>query len=234
MFHQFTDLVAHASGWAYAILFVLAFLDALIPIVPSETSVITAGVVAAAGDLSLPLVIVFAAAGAFAGDNTAYWIGHRYGTRVEKRFFDGEKARERVAWAHGQIQERGGELIVIARFIPAGRTVVTLSCGTLGYPWRRFVLFDAIAASTWALYASLLGYVGGHTFESQPWKGLLLAFGIAFAVTGGIELVAGTGRSGARPRARRARRARSRPARAACRSRRCRSSRSSRRRPCRR
>ena len=131
----------------------LAFLDALIPIVPSETSVITAGVVAAAGDLSLPLVIVFAAAGAFAGDNTSYWIGHRYGTRVEKRFFDGEKARERVAWAHGQIQERGGELIVIARFIPAGRTVVTLSCGTLGYPWRRFVLFDAIAASTWALYA---------------------------------------------------------------------------------
>ena len=189
MFQQFTDLVANASGWAYAILFVLAFLDALIPIVPSETSVITAGVVASAGDLSLPLVILFAATGAFAGDNTSYWIGHRYGTRVEKRFFDGEKARERVAWAHRQIEERGGELIVIARFIPAGRTVVTLSCGTLGYPWRRFVLFDAIAATTWALYASLLGYVGGHTFEAQPWKGLLLAFAIAFAVTGTVELV---------------------------------------------
>jgi membrane-associated protein len=78
---------------------------------------------------------------------------------------------------------------VIARFIPAGRTVVTLSCGTLGYPWRRFVLFDAIAATTWALYASLLGYLGGHAFETQPWKGLLLAFAIAFAVTGSVELV---------------------------------------------
>ena len=189
MFQQFTDLVANASGWAYAILFALALLDALVPIVPSETSVITAGVVASSGDLNIMLVILFAATGAFAGDNISYAIGRRFGPRIEKRFFGGEKGRERVAWAHRQIEERGGELIVIARFIPAGRTVVTLSSGTLGYPWRRFVLFDAIAATSWALYASLLGYVGGHTFEAQPWKGLLLAFAIAFAVTGGVELV---------------------------------------------
>ena len=189
MFHQFTDLVANASGWAYAILFLLAFLDALVPIVPSETSVITAGVVASAGDLSLPLVILFAATGAFAGDNTSYFVGARYGTRINERFFQSEKAKGRIAWAQRQVQERGGELIVIARFIPAGRTVVTLSCGTLGYPWRRFVLFDAIAATIWALYAALLGYVGGHAFEAQPWKGLLLAFAIAFAVTGSVELV---------------------------------------------
>jgi membrane-associated protein len=188
VFHQFTDLVANASGWAYAILFVLAFLDALVPIVPSETSVITAGVVASAGDLSLPLVILFAAAGAFAGDNTSYFVGARYGTRVNERFFQSEKAKGRIAWTQRQVQERGGELIVIARFIPGGRTVVTLSAGTLGYPWRRFVVFDAIAASIWAVYAALLGYLGGHAFEEQPWKGLLLAFAIAFAVTGGVEL----------------------------------------------
>jgi membrane-associated protein len=186
---HFTDLVANASGWAYAILFVLAFLDALVPIVPSETSVITAGVVASAGDLSLPLVILFAASGAFAGDNTSYFVGARYGTRINERFFQSEKAKGRIAWAQRQVQERGGELIVIARFIPGGRTVVTLSAGTLGYPWRRFVVFDAIAATIWAVYASLLGYLGGHAFEEQPWKGLLLAFAIAFAVTGVVELV---------------------------------------------
>jgi membrane protein DedA with SNARE-associated domain len=189
VFHQFTQLVADASGWAYAILFVLAFLDALIPVVPSETSVITAGVVASGGDLSLPLVILFAAGGAFAGDNTAYFLGSRYGTRINERFFQSEKAKARIAWAYRQVQERGGELIVIARFIPAGRTVVTLSCGTLGYRWRRFVFFDAIAATIWAVYAALLGYLGGHAFEAQPWKGLLLAFAIAFAVTGTVELV---------------------------------------------
>jgi membrane-associated protein len=187
VFQHFTDLVANASGWAYAILFVLAFLDALIPVVPSETSVITAGVVASQGDLNVMLVILFAAAGAFAGDNTSYFVGRRYGTRINDRFFTGEKAQRRIAWAQRQVEERGGELILIARFIPGGRTVVTISCGTLGYPWRRFVLFDVVAATTWALYASLLGYLGGHAFEAQPWKGLLLAFAIAFAVTGAVE-----------------------------------------------
>jgi membrane-associated protein len=189
VFSHFTDLVANASGWAYAILFVLALLDAILPVVPSETSVITAGVVASQGDLSLPIVILVAAAGAFAGDNIAYWLGHRFGQRITDRFFSSEKSRERVDWAHRQVQERGGELIVIARFIPAGRTVVTLSAGTLAYPYRKFILFDAIAASTWASYAALLGYFGGHAFEDQPWKGLLLAFAIAFAVTGAVELV---------------------------------------------
>lgn len=158
------------------------------PVVPSETSVITAGVVASAGDLSLPMVVAAAAFGAFLGDNTAYFIGHRYGTRINERFFSGEKARKRIEWAQGQVRERGGELIAIARFIPGGRTVVTLSAGTLGYPWRRFVLFDAAAALGWALYASLLGYFGGHAFEAAPWKGLVLALGIAFAVAGAIEV----------------------------------------------
>ena len=189
MFHHFTQLVADASGWAYAILFVLALLDALIPVVPSETSVITAGVVASQGDLNLMLVIAFAAAGAIAGDNTAYFVGRRFGGGINDRFFTSEKAKRRVAWAHRQVEERGGELIVVARFIPGGRTVVTLSAGTLRYPWRKFIVFDTIAGLVWATYAACLGYFGGHAFEEQPWKGLLLALAIAFAVTGAVELV---------------------------------------------
>jgi membrane-associated protein len=187
MFHQFTQLVADASGWAYLILFLFAFLDALVPLVPSETAVITAGVVAASGDLSLGLIIPAAAAGAFLGDNTAYLIGRRFGGRATERFFSGEKAKQRLGWAEEQLNERGGELIVIARFIPGGRTAVTLSAGTLGYPWRRFVVFDLAAALVWASYAALLGYYGGRTFES--FWGLVVALTTAFAIAGGIELV---------------------------------------------
>jgi len=189
LFDQFTQLVSDASGWAYAIVFILAVLDVFIPIVPSETAVVTAGVVAGAGDLSLPIVIVAAATGAFLGDNSSYLVGRRFGHRATDRFFSKGKGAERLDWAEKQLDERGGELIAVGRFIPGGRTVVTLSAGTLHYPWRRFAFFDAIAAIGWALYASLLGYFGGKAFEHEAWKGLVLALGIAFAVTGGIELV---------------------------------------------
>lgn len=187
MFDQFTDLVADASGWAYLIILVLAVVDVIIPIVPSETAVITAGVVASSGGLSLPLVLLVAALGAFAGDNLAYGIGATYGRRPNNRLTRGEKARRRVDWAKKQLDERGGELIAVARFIPAGRTAVTLSAGLTSFPWRRFAKYDAIAAVLWAGYASLLGYFGGRAFEEQAWKGLLLALGIAFAVTIVVE-----------------------------------------------
>jgi membrane-associated protein len=188
VFNQLVDQIS-GSGWSYVLIFAFAYLDALIPIVPSETAVITAGVLAGSGKMSLPAIIVLAASGAFAGDNTAYLIGRHYGEPAKRRFFSAQKARERIHWAEQQLQERGGELIVVARFIPAGRTVVTLSAGGLRMPWRRFATFDAIAAVVWALYASLLGYFGGKAFEHQPWKGLLLAVGIAFSVAGGVELV---------------------------------------------
>ena len=77
---------------------------------------------------------------------------------------------------------------MIARFIPGGRTAVTLSAGTLEYPWRKFILFDSIAGLIWGVYAAALGYFGGKAFENAPWKGLLLAFAIALAVTGSVEL----------------------------------------------
>ena len=56
-------------------------------------------------------------------------------------------------------------------------------------PWHRFIRFDVLAGVIWGAYTVLLGYFGGRTFEEQPWKGLLLAFAIALAVTGVVEAV---------------------------------------------
>jgi membrane-associated protein len=188
VFDEFTDLIS-GSPWSYAIIFAFAFLDALLPVVPSETSVVTAGVVAGAGEMSLILIILCAASGAILGDNAAYGIGRRFGVGAARRVARGERGRRGLRWAERELDDRGGQLIVVARFIPGGRTLVTLAAGILSYPWRRFVAFDAAAGTSWALYAALLGYFGGKAFEEQPWKGLVAALLIAFAVGGGIELV---------------------------------------------
>lgn len=187
MFDQLSHVVAEASGWAYVVVFLFALIDAMLPVVPSETAVITAGVVAAGGDLLLPIAIGAAFAGAFVGDVLTYVLGRRYGVRVTNRFFRSAKAQRRIDWTKRQLEQRGGELIAVARFIPGGRTVVTLTAGIAHFPWPRFAVFDAIAACIWAGYAGLLGYFGGQAFEHQVWKGLVFALGIALAVTLGTE-----------------------------------------------
>ena len=55
------------------------------------------------------------------------------------------------------------------------------------FPWHRFARWDALAAAIWGTYAVALGYFGGKTFEEEPWKGLLLAFALALAVTVAVE-----------------------------------------------
>jgi membrane protein DedA with SNARE-associated domain len=88
------------------------------------------------------------------------------------------------------LAERGPYLIMVARFIPGGRTITMFTAGFVTtFRWRRFIVFDTIACAIWGAYAVLLGYFGGRTFEEEPWKGLLLAFAIALAVTGVVEAV---------------------------------------------
>jgi membrane protein DedA with SNARE-associated domain len=186
LFQSLTDYVS-GSPWTYAFLFGVAALDVVFPLVPSETSVILAGVIASTGDLMLFAVILVAAAGAILGDNTAYVIGRTAGHRLVERFFAGER-RKRIDWAEKQVEERGGYLILVGRFIPGGRTAVTLACGLLEMRWRRFIAFDVAAGLLWASYAALLGYFGGKAFEEQPWKGFVVAFVVALGITGAIEL----------------------------------------------
>jgi membrane protein DedA with SNARE-associated domain len=111
-------------------------------------------------------------------------VGHR----VAARFFSGAR-HKRLEQAERGLAERGGYLILVARFIPGGRTAVTLAAGTLEFPWRRFLAYDVAAGVIWASYAALLGYFGGRTFEESPLKGLAVAFGIAVAVAAVVELV---------------------------------------------
>ena len=187
VFHLLVNLVSDA-WWTYPLIFGVAMVDAFFPVVPSETVAITSGVLAASGKFSLPLCIVAAAAGAFAGDNISYGLGHWLGEHTIKRLIRSEKAQRGFVWAEKMLEERGTYLIVVARFIPGGRTAATFSSGYVqSFTWRRFVAADALAATIWGSYAVLLGYVGGKAFEDHPWKGLSLAMGLAIAITVGVE-----------------------------------------------
>lgn len=178
-----------SSPWFYLIIFVIAVFDSVLPVVPSETLVIIGGVAAGSGSLSVTLVILSAASGAFIGDNMSYLLGREASETITRRYTKTERGKHRLETVIKQIHERGGLLLITARFIPGGRTVLTLACGITRQDRKWFVQWAAAAACIWALYASLLGFVGGKTFEDNHTLAFAVAFTTAISATVLIELV---------------------------------------------
>jgi membrane protein DedA with SNARE-associated domain len=175
---------------SYLIAFLLPLLDAILPVLPSETVIIALGVATAGSvDPRIFLLVAVAACGAFCGDNLCYLIGWRFGPWAERRFFSSEKGARSRDWAVRMLSRYGMGLIIVCRFIPGGRTAVMLTCGIIRYDRRRFVIATAVAGVVWATYAFMAGRLGGKAFEDRPLVGLAVAFGAAFAISGIIELV---------------------------------------------
>ena len=178
------------SVLSYAVAVIIPALDAILPVLPSETAIIALGVATAGStDPRIALLVACSAVGAFLGDNLCYLLGRRFGPRIERRFFRGEKGARRRAWAERSLERYGMPLVIVCRFIPGGRTAVTLCCGIVGYDRRRFVIATAAAGVIWACYSFFIGRLGGQAFEDKPWAGLLLAFGASIAISGLIEAV---------------------------------------------
>lgn len=174
---------------SYLVAILIPALDAIFPVLPSETAVIALGVATAGStDPRIALLVAGAAAGAFLGDNFCYLLGRRFGPATERRFFSSPKGKATRAWAERSLQRYGMQLIIVCRFIPGGRTAVTLSCGLTGYPRRRFVAATALAGVLWALYAFFIGRLGGKAFEDKPWLGLIIAFGATLVISGLVEV----------------------------------------------
>lgn len=94
-----------------------------------------------------------------------------------------QKSRQHLEWGRSQLQHHGAWIIIVARFIPGGRTATTFVAGTVGMPWkRRFLPADGVAAVLWALYASGLGYLGGASFENNLWVPMLIGAGASLLV----------------------------------------------------
>jgi membrane-associated protein len=187
MFESLVDL-ASGSAWTYVLVFGLATLDVLAPILPSESVVVAAAALAASGRLNVVVVAMAAAAGALLGDNIAFVCGRLLDTRMRRWLEATPRRRERLEWAEHQLDRRGGTIIIGSRFIPGGRTATMVGAGLLEMPWRRFVVFDVAAAVIWALYGTAIGYFGGTAFEDEPIVGVAVALALALVAGAAIEV----------------------------------------------
>ncbi|MCO1577987.1 DedA family protein [Crossiella sp. SN42] len=175
-----------ASPWLYAVVLALAALDAFLPFTPSDSTVIAISVAAATGPPSIWLVLLAAVAGVLLGDYATYLAGRGAGPGLERRISRSAKGKQVYDWARRSMERRGPWVIVVARYVPAGRLASMLAAGAVRYPRGRFLLWDTVAGTIWAVACVSLGYLGGRAFEQNPLLGLVLALGIAAAVAGAV------------------------------------------------
>lgn len=188
MVDSLLDGLGHA-WWAYPLLLGFCAFDAVIPMLPSETALLTGGILAADGKMILGWLIVMAALGSFLGDNLAYWIGRRAEGWARRWITRGERGRRALDWAHRSLYRHGGSVIIVARFIPGGRSATMVACGVLQFPYRQFLAFDAVGAVLWGGLNVLIGYVGGQAFADNTIAAFGLSFAVALALAGVVELV---------------------------------------------
>ncbi|MER6557559.1 VTT domain-containing protein [Streptomyces sp. NPDC001027] len=185
------------SPWIYAVVGLSVLLDVFLPVLPSGVLVITAATAAAAGsgaatgqvphDVPDVMVLILSAATASVlGDLVAYRLAWRGGERLDRAISRSRRlttAQERLGEA---LARGGGALVVLARFAPAGRSVVSLIAGAAHRRPREFLPWSALAGLSWAGYSAALGYFGAH------WLGTTwLATGVSVLALFGAGAAAG-------------------------------------------
>lgn len=184
----FEGLAEDAAAYGYPAVALVVAADGVFPAFPGETAVVAAAVLAAAGDLSLVLVIAAGTVGAVMGDWTAYWIGRAGGGPI-KRAVARVAGAERLAAAEGMVQRRGPVLVFVGRFLPGLRIAINMSCGAGQMRFLRFVVFNALGAVVWATQAALLGYFAGKAFADQIWVAFVVAIAVTLAAGGAIAII---------------------------------------------
>jgi membrane protein DedA with SNARE-associated domain len=176
-------MLAVPSQLGYPLLFALIFGESAGLPLPGETALLTAGVLAGGGHLSLPIVIGVAIAAAVAGDTLGYWLGRRGGRAVlmHRGPFAGFRSH---ALERGErfFERHGAKTVFLGRFVPGVRIVAAVLAGAGAMPWPRFALYNLAGAFVWASTVASLASLVGPAVAAALWVTALAAAGAA-AVT---------------------------------------------------
>lgn len=141
----------------YPLTFVWTFLE-------GESFVLVGGFAAGQGLLNAPLLLAAAWLGSFAGDQCYFWVGRHFGLKLlERRPVWRERVDRALAW----LRRFDIGFILAFRFIYGVRNFSSFALGISGVGWRRFLLFNFIAAGMWATTFVGAGYLCGHALRSM-------------------------------------------------------------------
>ena len=162
------------TPWPYVAVFGLVLGDAIIPILPGETTLNTASTLAAQGFLELGWVMVAGAAGAVIGDSALYWIARRNRDRMQDQL-SAAMANEKVTMAMEVIGSSAAALLVFGRYVPGLRFVVNASLGLAGHPYGEFLRWSAVGGVAWSIYICGVAYAVGTALVDNPLAAIVVS-----------------------------------------------------------
>jgi len=130
---------------------------------PGDSLLVTAGLFASAGDLSLTRLLVELSLAAIVGDSVSYYIGKTVGPAIfnkEDSFFFHKK---HIARAQRFYDTYGPKTIVLARFVPIIRTFAPVVAGVGTMSYGRFIFYNILGGIGWVCSMILIGYWLGQS-----------------------------------------------------------------------
>jgi membrane-associated protein len=167
--HDLLNPSALVKDFGYLGIFTTLFLESGIPFgffLPGDSLLFTAGLLASQHYLNLEGLIIISVAAAILGNNAGYYTGSRFGRRLFKNHDSFWFSPKRLDEASKFFEKEGPQSLVLARFIPAGRTFVPIAAGAAKMRYRTFLIFNALGGALWGIGLPILGYTLGKTVPS--------------------------------------------------------------------
>ncbi len=115
--------------------------------IPEDLALIAGGILTYYGVCDVWLMIAVGLFGVLLGDSIVYYLGHRFGRRLLKKWpFRVIIDEAKIESIRVKLHEHGAKLLFTARFMPGVRSTVFFAAGLLHYPYRKMILFDGLAA----------------------------------------------------------------------------------------
>ncbi len=159
-----------AVSWGYWGIFFLMMLENVVPPVPSEAIMSVGGIAVAKGQMDFTLLVAVGTAGTVIG-NLFWWeVGRRLGYQRLKPLIDRWGRWLTLDWHEierlkAYFDRWGGPTVFVFRFMPLGRTVISIPAGLMHMPFWRFVGYTAAGSAIWNVFLVSIGYALGATIE---------------------------------------------------------------------
>lgn len=156
---QSVDPIVRTLLAGFAIMLETSVLIGLV--VPGDTIVIVAGT-AVSSVLEGVILGIAVVIGALIGESIGFWLGRYLGPRIQHSKLGRRIGEENWARSERYLRRRGGPAIFISRFLPVLHSLVPLTVGMSGYPYRRFLAWTVPACVIWTtLYISVAALAAG-------------------------------------------------------------------------